>query len=604
MQGTPIGDSSDDIVKKLTEAAKIDLSTFNKSISDLSSGAQVINNTFLQSRQRISELMLSIADTTPGINRLGGSIAEVSKTINEIALASRRNVIASSEDVEKLYAASKLLDKNADTIVNSFADVGVGISEIGNQVENSINYVRSIGGNAKEVMGTVLDNTEKLNRYQFEGGVVGLTKMAAQASMLRFDMANTFALAEKVLTPEGAIETAAAFQRLGVSAGNLADPFQLMNQSINDPSGLQDSLINVGKQFTYFDEKTKSFKINPQGVLTLREMEKEGGLAAGSLSKAGLAAAELDKRITSISPSIKFKEEDDRKLLANIASMKDGKYQVELEDGSKKELSELTQKQVDDLIEKQKTGPKTLEEIQRKQLNLTELVTSDVTAIKNKIVGGVTSARQVRGAVTGLYNVGENITTNIEKNVPKTESTRQETESLLSTLGDFTKKLEKGEITGKTFEELSNKLISQFDNIERKGKESIKSAISDISKNAGDNTEIERIFKKYIVEPTAKAAGIPSNPSKLVRDNSASIQNYLLPNSQKAQTTNTPAKTQNNTSSNSSQQIDFGGTVTFKVDAPPGISAQYLTDYLNSEKFKETIYSYVQQKNKQFEKSK
>jgi hypothetical protein len=604
MQATPIGDSSDDIVKKLTEAAKIDLSTFNKSISDLSSGAQVINNTFLQSRQRISELMLAIADTTPGINRLGGSIAEVSDTINKIALASRRNVIASSEDVEKLYAASKLLDKNADTIVNSFADVGVGISEIGNQVENSINYVRSIGGNAKEVMGTVLENTEKLNRYQFEGGVAGLTKMAAQASMLRFDMGQTFTLAERVLDPDKAIDVASAFQRLGVSAGNLADPFQLMNQSINDPSGLQDSLVNVSKQFTYFDEKTKSFKINPQGVLTLKAMEDQTNVSAKEMMKMGVAAAELDKRVSSISPSIKFKEEDDRKLLANIASMKDGKYQVELEDGSKKELSELTQKQVDDLIEKQKSGPKTLEDIQRKQLNLTELVTSDVTAIKNKIVGGVTSARQVRGAVTGLYNVGENLSGSIEKNVPKTESTRQETESLLSTLGDFAKKLEKGEITGKTFEELSNKLVSQFDNIERKGKESIKSAISDISKNAGNNTEIERIFKKYIVEPTAKAAGIPSNPSKLVRDNTASIQNYLLPNSQKVQTTNTPASTQNNTTSNSSQQIDFGGTVTFKVDAPPGVSVQYLTDYLNSEKFKEMIYTYMQQKNKQFEKSK
>jgi hypothetical protein len=604
MQATPIGDSSDDIVKKLTEAAKIDLSTFNKSISDLSSGAQVINNTFLQSRQRISELMLSIADTTPGINRLGGSIEDVSKTIGDIALASRRNVVATSGDVEKLYAASKLIDTSVGDIVNKFTDVGVGVSEIGNQIKDSINYVQSIGGNAKQVMGTVVENTEKLNRFQFEGGVAGLTKMAAQASMLRFDMANTFALAEKVLTPEGAIETASAFQRLGVSVGGLADPFQLMNQSINDPSGLQDSLINVGKQFTYFDEKTKSFKINPQGVLTLREMEKEGGLAAGSLSKAGLAAAELDKRVSSISPSIKFKEEDDRKLLANIASMKDGKYQVELEDGSKKELSELTQKQVDDLIEKQKSGPKTLEDIQRKQLNLTELVTSDVTAIKNKIVGGVTSARQVRSAVTGLYNVGENVSGSIEKNVAKPETTRKETENILSTLGDFTKKLEKGEITGKTFEELSNKLVSQFDNIERKGKESIKNAISDISKNAGDNTEIERIFKKYVVEPTAKAAGIPSNPSKLVKDNSASIQNYLLPNSQKVQTSSTPASTQNNTTSNSSQQIDFGGTVTFKVDAPPGVSVQYLTDYLNSEKFKEMIYTYMQQKNKQFEKSK
>jgi hypothetical protein len=114
---------------------------------------------------------------------------------------------------------------------------------------------------------------------------VGLAKMAAQASMLRFDMRETFTLADKVLDPAGAIDVAAAFQRLGVSVGNLADPFQLMNQSINDPSGLQTSLVEVAKSFTYFDEKTKSFKINPQGVLTLREMGEQTGVSAKEMMK-------------------------------------------------------------------------------------------------------------------------------------------------------------------------------------------------------------------------------------------------------------------------------------------------------------------------------
>jgi hypothetical protein len=32
---------------------------------------------------------------------------------------------------------------------------------------------------------------------------------------------------------------------LGVAAGNLVDPFALMNASINDPGALQDSLAEV-----------------------------------------------------------------------------------------------------------------------------------------------------------------------------------------------------------------------------------------------------------------------------------------------------------------------------------------------------------------------
>jgi hypothetical protein len=87
-------------------------------------------------------------------------------------------------------------------------------------------------------MKDVSANMEKMNRYQFDGGVAGLAKMAAQASMLRFDMAQTFSFADRMLTPENAINMASAFQRLGVTAGNLVDPFVLMNESINDPTGV------------------------------------------------------------------------------------------------------------------------------------------------------------------------------------------------------------------------------------------------------------------------------------------------------------------------------------------------------------------------------
>ena len=49
----------------------------------------------------------------------------------------------------------------------------------------------------------------------------------------------------------------------------------LMDKSINDPQGLQDSIIEMTKQFTYFDDKTNSFKINPGGIRLMKELATE-----------------------------------------------------------------------------------------------------------------------------------------------------------------------------------------------------------------------------------------------------------------------------------------------------------------------------------------
>jgi hypothetical protein len=163
--------------------------------------------------------------------------------------------------------------------------------------------------------------------------------------------------------------------------------------SINDPSGLQDSLIEISKKYTEFDDKTKTFKINPQGVLTLRELGKQAGLDAKELSKMGLAAAELDNRLSQISPSLKIKEED-KQYLANISSMNEGgDYEVKVidEQGIERDrkLSEITQTEFDNLIKQQKDGDKTVQQLQTDQLRLDEILGNNVAAIKAVVVGGV-----------------------------------------------------------------------------------------------------------------------------------------------------------------------------------------------------------------------
>jgi len=558
--------------KKLAEAANVDWTTLAKTIENTYNVQVKLNEAFGQGQERLSETYKAVSDAAPRIARLGGSLTDTGKTIIGISEASRRNVIANTEDVEKLYAATQVIEGSAESLANAFLDVGVGIGQIGKQLEGSVNYIRSIGGNTRTIMKTVTDNMGELNRYQFEGGVKGLTKMAAQASMLRFDMSNTFALAEKVLDPEGAIEVAAAFQRLGVSAGNLTDPFQLLNQSLTDPSGLQNSLAEVSKQFTYFDEETKTFKINPQGVLTLREMEKGANLAQGSLSKMGLAAAELDKRMSEVNMAGLNVSEEDKQYLANISTMgESGKYEVELKDNVKKELSSLNQDEFDELIKEQKDGDKTLEEIANLQLGIDEDILYNVEAMNSALSQGLTSAKQIRQGIAGAQKVTKTTLGNASDSF-KAKDLRTITEKFLDVIGDFSKEVIDGN------KPLSTSITTSVDKlgvIYEKSREDllngIKSLIEKTSKEI-NNTAPNGTNSKNTQEEIDKITGNKSS-SSVPLTSSNNVNSVVLQNG-------------NNVNTNpqvSNSKVDVSGKIEFDFKGvPTGISTEEVKKLMDS----------------------
>lgn len=418
------------------EGAQLDFVESQKKLSEFSN--QILS-VFTQGRERIYELQNALADATPRVSRLGGNIKDVVAIVKDVAEASGRNVVATTKQIEELYAGSKLLGIETKTLVNNFLDVGISIKSVSEELEESVEYVQSIGGNAKQVMQDVNKNMAQMNRFQFEDGVKGLTKMAAQASMLRFDMAKTFSFADKLLSPEAAIEAAASFQRLGVAVGSLGDPLQLMNQAINDPSGLQDSLIEVAKRFAYFNDETKSFKISQEGILRFKELEETTNISAAEMSKLGLAALEVDKRLSQISPSIKFENEEDKKYLANIARMGDGgEYEVEIRntqgDIQMKKLSDVTQTEFEKLIKEQKDGEKSLQELTRDQMTLQEIMQNDLAAIRTVVTGGVLTAPTLQGLNEDIRKLTESVTGTVTDEL-ETKKIRDSVEGIFDNLG-------------------------------------------------------------------------------------------------------------------------------------------------------------------------
>jgi hypothetical protein len=573
--------------------------------------ADKLNNAFLQGRTRLDEMNDAVSRAAAGVIRLGGDISEVSRTMIGIADGARRNVIATEEQVSKLYAASTILNTDSKTLVETFAQVGYETSQIGPNLENSIEYVQSVGLNAKTVMKDVTGNMELMNRFNFSDGVQGLTKMAAQASMLRFDMQNTANFADKVMSPEGAIEAAAGFQRLGVNIGGLVDPFKLMNDSINDPGALQDSIIKATKQYTEFDEKTKSFKINPQGILMLKEMSEVTGISSKELAKTALAAADLDKRLSAISPSLNFKNEEDKQFLANMATMKDNEYVVQLKDDEtgkveQKKLGDITQEELTKLREQQEKAPKTLEDIQINQLDVLKNIQKSLDANIAKGTFGIAGSAVVRGNVLGADRITRAVTGAVDKNVPESAEITKSVNSAVSKMGELFLQKDTGKISSADFatklEKLQDGIKSKASSYGEKGMEALKDILEESNKKVTGSSAIEKEFKKYTSEILTGIGRPPETTSKTSAITGTQKSEPLSRSSVFGKGSTPTSMDTKTKTTNINSQVDFGGTITIKVDAPAGVSEQQFKTFFESDEFKKKIYEYYNQKAKELER--
>jgi hypothetical protein len=535
-----------------------------EAMKSLSGAAIDLNGIFGQGGDRFNEMQIAIGAATAATTKLGGNMDDALKTMGDIALGARRNVLAAQEDVSKLYAASKVLGPYSDVkqLVSALTDVGVQFAQAGDEIQKSINYVRTLGLNTQQIMGDVTNNMEKMNKFNFSNGVEGLTKMAAQSSIFRFSMNDTFSVMEKALTPEGAIELSSAFQRMGIAAGDLTDPFQLMYKSLNDPEGLQKSLGQMTEKFTYFDEKTKTFKISPEGMLQMRELQSQtgGAISYESLSKSALAAANLSAALKQLPASINASEED-KQLLANIGRMgKGGEYEVNIKDENGKDqykkFSELNQEQIDKLIEEQKKGPTTLEEYARGQMKTMDIVQADLHYIRVNLESGAATAKQIMETEKLVRELTTSSTDIIAKAFPDQKEVRDATETTITTILGAIKELGSGNADTKKVAELGDLLNKEISTLKEKGLNSLADA----------STKLKDTAMKTVKESAPKILG-PSKSTGKVESTNPKERNVTV-----------------------NQKTTVDGAVTVKVEAGNANTAQ-IEQYLNTPDFRRAVYN-------------
>lgn len=373
-----------------------------KQLGGIDEKAFNIAKTFGVGKESVLGLKNAMAAARDGVVLLGGDMDTIVKTQQEAAAATGRNITLNADAQKELFAANKVTGLAVSSIVSGFKDVGISALDAGKKVGEVVNAARQAGVSAQAVSKMAFENMKNMNMYNFKDGVEGLSRMAAHATSMRIDMKDILNIAEKAFNPEGAIKMAAELQRLGVTQSELLDPLNLMNMAENDPEELQKQIAQMSKQFVQLN-KDGQFEILPGAKRQMREIEKSLGMGQGTLSKMALASAEVEEKMKRIKfPD--FVSEDQKKYLANIAEMKDGKMMIEV-NGESMELDKAiakagNQEGIKELLKA--TEKKDIVELAEDQLSVLDDINIGINYPKGKTAVAASTTKTGEKFVRGI----------------------------------------------------------------------------------------------------------------------------------------------------------------------------------------------------------
>ena len=503
-KATTLGGIFDDAANAATQMlAALNPTDFSGADYLMKSG-QVLANEMGIGKARMGEMRTTIADAIPEMLKLGMSTTEAFQVLKDVPTSLGVNTTMGTEALREMGAAAQVSTVNVSDLAKEFKGVGMSLYDVGNEMAIVANYAKSVGVNVGAVSKSVVENLYKMNLYNFENGVKGLAKMAANAASMGVTMEHVQTVTDKVFNPEGAIEMAAGLQRLGVSSSALLDPLKAMDLSMNDPEQLQKEIGNIAKEFSSFNKETGKFEIMPGSKRRLMEVAKEMGIPAKELANMSIKASEFDMKMSKIKfPSLAASEED-KTLIANMSQMKGGEAFVQIKNdttGKMEEVnvSKLTADQITKLKEQQADGNKTIEELAVDQLNVLQSIDAKTgSAVKATQFGKATAP-----AMDRFYNA---INVVREESV-KAATTGVNTEKAREVVAGVTQPIEGGVIdllSGKgSLETLNNTFTTLANNMTATLKEITKGGAGNLM-NATQNTvnKVTEIYGPAGVTPT------------------------------------------------------------------------------------------------------
>jgi len=364
----------------------------------------------------------NIINTAPATamlyNKTAQDLAEMQKSYSE---ASGRNIRVSLEGLNQLAQMSRILGSNegAGKFAASAEQFGLSIKSSAELMEKIMNTSKKNGVNVTETLDHMVTNLKIATNYSFKGGLDSFYKMQIYSDKLKINMNEVAKLADKVSTPEGAIETSARLQVLGGAFASNADPMRMLYEGINDFAGMTKRYQRMTNDLMVFDKKTgeANFTNGYERIRAQAAAEAMGldfnAMTTTAQTQAKRNAIEQSGGFENNSAIANLKPED-RANIENIITSQaqynkeTGKFQIVGANGNMTDINNLTAQDLE-FIKPQEVH---LAEIARNTLSIAEMM----SGAKNGVLSGFSKAINpaggwARGILTGGADFLANNTT-------------------------------------------------------------------------------------------------------------------------------------------------------------------------------------------------
>jgi hypothetical protein len=345
----------------------------------------------------------SLNDTIPELQKLGLGVSDVVESTKEMVENSGKFAFISSESQVKaaqIATAFGMTMKELAGSYKSFEDVGIGAVGAAEAIGDAGKESLELGLQSQTTIKGLQDNVDKLNQFGFQKGIRGLEEMVRKSTEFRMSVDSVFQVADKVFSPEGALEMAANLQVVGGAMGALNNPLEMMYMATNNVEGLQDAIFKSTESLATFNNETGRFEVVGVNLRKAKDMADATGISLSELTKGAIAGNERMQAMNDMS-GIDVPEETKR-FLTNISQMKDGEMTIAIENPelqkklgqSEFKVSEMTDTVAQELMKYQKEfKAMSPEDIVRQQANAVQNLMKDV----NYILG----IMRIQGAKTG-----------------------------------------------------------------------------------------------------------------------------------------------------------------------------------------------------------
>jgi len=264
-------------------------------------------------------------------------------------------------------------------LIREFELVGIGAEKTLDNINEAGKKSLSLGLNARATTEGLSKNLNRLNEFGFQNGVQGLASMVRKSIEFKINMDETFRLAEKVMSPEGAIDLAANLQVLGGAIGSLNDPYQMMYMATNNIEGLQDAIIGAAESLVTYNSEQGKFEISGVNLRRARALASELGKDYKELANTAIAAAERTSVATDLIAAGITVDDNQKEFITNLARMgSGGKMVIEVPPSIAKELGIARTQEIEDLD--QATADKILQsQKQIEEMNIRDIALEQFT---------------------------------------------------------------------------------------------------------------------------------------------------------------------------------------------------------------------------------